>query len=413
MPISRNYAFILRYILCYLVVLPAYSYAQEGIEQHRKGQLVILAKPGEEVKIEQLSHEFWFGAAISNSFVSGSMSSEDRQQYEEKFLKNFNSAVTENALKWGNMEPKKGEVNYGVVDGILEWTDKHHIPLRGHNIFWGIEKFVQDWVKELDDEELLRTLQNRAEDIATKYKGRFVQYDLNNEMIHGNFYEERLGPDITKRMVEWVHQKDPDAQLFLNDYDILTGNRLDDYMRHIRELLGQGVRIAGIGVQGHLHGDSFDREELKRSLDSLAVFNLPIVVTEFNMPGQRSKYYRENIRTMTPEEEAQKAKDLVDYYSICFAHPAVDGILMWGFWAGANWIPVSSLYNRDWSPTPAADAYQKLIYNTWWTNTSAKVSQNGNFETTGFYGTYKITVGGETREILLSKDRGRMVVDYR
>ena len=27
---------------------------------------------------------------------------------------------------------------------------------------------------------------------------------------------------------------------------------------------------------------------------------------------------------------------------------------MWGFWEGANWIPVSSLYRRDWSPTPAA-----------------------------------------------------------
>lgn len=394
-------------------LLPNYLAAQEGIEKHRKGELIVLGNPGEEVKIEQVSHEFWFGAAISNGFVSASMSAEDKEQYEEKFLKNFNSAVTENALKWGNMEPKKGEVNYAVVDGILEWTDKHNIPLRGHNIYWGIEKFVQDWIKELDDDKLLQTLQNRAEDIATKYKGRFAQYDLNNEMIHGNFYEERLGPDITKKMVEWIHEKDPGAQLFLNDYDILTGSRLDDYMIHIRELLGQGVKIAGIGVQGHLHAESFDREELKRSLDSLAVFKLPIVVTEFNMPGQRSKYYRENIRTMTPEEEAQKAKDLVDYYSICFAHPAVEGILMWGFWAGANWIPVSSLYQRDWSPTPAADAYQKLIHTTWWTTTSGSISQNGNFGTTGFYGNYRITVGSEIKEIYLSKDGSRVVVDFR
>ncbi|WP_158857927.1 endo-1,4-beta-xylanase [Lunatibacter salilacus] len=412
MPSSKNQLrlFLIGFLFA---ILPIYLPAQEDIERHRKGELIVLGNPGEEVKIEQLSHEFWFGAAISNGFVSGSMSAEDKSQYEEKFLKNFNSAVTENALKWGNMEPKKGEVNYTVVDGILEWTDNHNIPLRGHNIYWGIEKFVQDWVKELDDEELRQTLKNRAEDIATKYKGRFAQYDLNNEMIHGNFYEERLGPDITKKMVEWVHEKDPDAQLFLNDYDILTGSRLDDYMAHIRELLGQGVKIAGIGVQGHLHGESFDRGELKRSLDSLAVFKLPIIVTEFNMPGQRSKYYRENIRTMTPEEEAQKAEDLVDYYSICFAHPAVDGILMWGFWAGANWIPVSSLYNRDWSPTPAAEAYQELIHKTWWTDNSGSINQNGNFATIGFYGNYRITVGSETKEVLLSKDRGRVVVDFR
>lgn len=61
---------------------------------------------------------------------------------------------------------------------------------------------------------------------------------------------------------------------------------------------------------------------------------------------------------MTPEEEELKAKEMVDYYKICFAHPAVEGILMWGFWEGDNWIRPSSLYKRDWTPTPAAIAYQ-------------------------------------------------------
>jgi len=28
---------------------------------------------------------------------------------------------------------------------------------------------------------------------------------------------------------------------------------------------------------------------------------------------------------------------------ICFAQERVEGILMWGFWEGANWIPASSL----------------------------------------------------------------------
>jgi hypothetical protein len=53
---------------------------------------------------------------------------------------------------------------------------------------------------------------------------------------------------------------------------------------------------------------------------------------------------------MTPEQEEAKAREIVDYYTICFAEPAVHGILMWGFWEGANWIPASSLYKRDWTP---------------------------------------------------------------
>jgi endo-1,4-beta-xylanase len=389
-----------------------YEGIDEDIARYRKGEIVVKAKPGDRISIEQLRHEFWFGCAIANSLADGSMSENDKRQYEEKFLKNFNSAVTENAVKWSSMEREKGKVNYATVDWILAWTDKHDIPLRGHNLFWGISKFVQPWLKEMDNDELRRTLQTRAETVTKRYKGRFVEYDLNNEMVHGNFYEERLGPGITKDMAQWSHNGDPTAKLFLNDYDILTGNKLPEYMVQIRKLLRQGIPIAGIGVQGHLHTDTFDRDELRRALDSLAIFNLPVRITEFNMPGQRSKYHIENIRTMTPEEEALKAKELVDYYRICFAHPAVEGILMWGFWEGANWIPVSSLYKRDWSPTPAAEAYQNLIFQTWWTKISGTGNNKGMFSTAAFYGKYKLTVKGKSKEVDLNKKDGKVIVDF-
>jgi endo-1,4-beta-xylanase len=384
----------------------------ESIAKNRKGELTIKAKPGDKVVVEQLNHEFWFGCAISNSIIGSSMPESDLRQYKEKFLENFNSAVTENALKWGNMERQKGEVNYAVVDGILKWTKENHIPLRGHNLFWGIPQFIQPWVKELDDNELRQTLQNRAETITSRYKGQFAEYDLNNEMIHGNYYEDRLGPDITKLMAQWAHNGDSDAKLFLNDYDILTGIKLPDYMAQIRKLLKQGVPIAGIGAQGHLHGETFDRVQLKNSLDSLAIFKLPIRITEFNLPGQRSKYYKDRNLVLTPEEEELKAKEIVDYYKICFAHPAVEGIMMWGFWEGANWIPVSSLYKRDWSPTPAAKAYQNLLFKEWWTKESGTIGKNGIFLTPAFFGKYKVTVNGISKEIYLTKEKGIAVIDF-
>lgn len=95
-------------------------------------------------------------------------------------------------------------------------------------------------------------------------------------------------------------------------------------------------------MQGHLHGDDFDPAVLRRALDTLAAFNLPIRVTEFNFPGQRSRHYQNRAARLTEAEEAAKARAIADYYRICFAHPRVEGILMWGFWEGANWIPVSS-----------------------------------------------------------------------
>ena len=383
----------------------------QTIAKHRKGKLIVKANPGDKVIVKQLSHEFWFGAAIANGLGSGNMSPENLNEYKTHFLKNFNSAVTENALKWANMEREKGKVNHLTVEGILNWTEDNNIPLRGHNLFWGIEKFVQPWIMELSDAELEATIKNRAISIARKYKGRFVEYDLNNEMIHGNYYQDRLGPDITAKMAKWVLEGDPEAQLYLNDYDILTGNRLADYLAQIRNLLAQNVPIAGIGVQGHLHGSTFDRKELKRSLDSLAQFGLPIRITEFNMPGQRSKFYKNTKLVMSPEEEQQNATELVDYYSICFAHPAVEGILMWGFWEGVNWIPASSLYTRDWQPKPAAHAYQKLVFDTWWTEKTGTADAEGQYSADAFYGKYQITVGGQTRIISHKKENGATTID--
>lgn len=388
------------------------SEIDRAIAKHRKGQILIQSKPNAQVSIEQLRHEFWFGCAIPDGMFNGSASKADVDQFKAKFLENFNSAVTENAVKWPNIERRKGEVNYAVVDAILEWTEANNLPLRAHNLFWGIEQFIQPWVKALSNQELETTLKNRAETVTARYKGRFAEYDLNNEMIHGNYYEDRLGADITKKMAKWAYNGDPDVKLFLNDYDILTGKKLPEYMAQIRLLLKQRVPIAGIGVQGHLHAETFDRVQLKNALDSLAQFKLPIRVTEFNIPGQRSKYYENRSLKLTPEEEELKARELVDYYRICFAHPAVEGILMWGFWEGANWIPTSSMYKRDWTPTPAANAYKSLIFNEWFTREKGKTDRKGEFSVPAFFGKYRITVDGKTKDVNLTKSDGKITVEF-
>ena len=383
-----------------------------AVRQHRMGTLVIAAEPGATVRVEQLRHAFWFGAALSSGAFDGRLDAEQTRRYKETFLANFNAAVTENALKWHDMERRQGRVNYATVDAILDWTAEHDIPLRGHCLFWGIPNRVQPWLKELDDDALRETLKNRALTVTRRYRGRFAEIDLNNEMIHANYYADRLGPGITKQMALWAKQGDPDLRLFLNDYDILTGRRLDDYVEQIRTLLADDAPIGGIGVQGHLHGDSFDADALRHALDELGKFGLPIRITEFNFPGQRSTVYGKRDVRLTAEQEQAKAEALVEYYRICFAHPAVQGILMWGFWERANWIPQSSLYRRDWTPTPAADAYRDLIFNEWWTRWEGTAGANGRCRVPAFYGRHRVTVGSQEKTVDLKKSAATATVSF-
>ncbi len=117
-----------------------------------------------------------------------------------------------------------------------------------------------------------------------------MEYDFNNEMMHGDYYQERLGPGITKTMADWIIKYDPEAKLFLNDYDILTGRMLQEFSDHIKDLQERGMQIDGLGIQGHLHAEDFSRDTLRYALDVLEQFGLPIRITEFNMPGQRSRF---------------------------------------------------------------------------------------------------------------------------
>ncbi|MBI5283386.1 MAG: endo-1,4-beta-xylanase [Candidatus Solibacter usitatus] len=384
-----------------------------AIQNNRTGTLVIQARPGAKVQVEQVRHEFWFGATVPTGMFTGRMSAENAAKFNEVFASHFNAGVIEASFKWHDMERERGVVNYSTVDAMLRWADKAGIPLRGHCIYWGVPNRVQEWLKELSDADLRVELRQRGRSIGARYRGRFAEYDLNNEMIHANYYEQRLGEGITKEMAQWVKDGDPDARLFVNDYDITTGNRLDDYVKHIRKLLEMGVPLAGIGVQGHLHGDTFDAAALQNALDVLAQFKLPVRITEFNFPGQRSKYYRDKeARTaqLTAEEEQAKAVALREFYRICFAHPAVTGIMMWGFWEGANWIPQSSLYRRDWTPTPAAGAYQDLVLKQWWTRWSGTTDTKGRAETRAFFGKYRVTVDGREMMVELKRTEGTKTV---
>ena len=384
-----------------------------AIQKNRTGTIVILGRPGVKVQVEQLRHEFWFGATVPTGMFTGHMSPGDIARFNEIFPSRFNAGVIEASFKWHDMERERGMVNYGIVDAMLRWADAASIPLRGHCIFWGIPNRVQPWLKELNDDDLRRELQQRGRAIGMRYRDRFAEYDLNNEMIHANYYEQRLGDGITKQMAQWVRDGDPNAKLFVNDYDITTGKRLDDYVKHIRKLLDMGVPLSGIGVQGHLHADSFDPVALQNSLDVLSQFHLPIRITEFNFPGQRSKYYANEANRkmpLPPEEEQAKASALREFFRICFAHPAVTGIMMWGFWEGSNWIPQSSLYKRDWTPTPAAEAYDDLVLKQWWTRWSGTTDPSGRAEVRAFFGRHKVTVDGKETLVDLQRATGTVAV---
>lgn len=205
------------------------------------------------------------------------------------FLKRFNAAVFENELKWDATEPEPGKVNYTVPDQMLEFVRANQIISRGHNIFWENPKFTPAWLRNLSNHDLESAISFRIQSLMKNYKDEFVNWDVNNEMLHFDFYEQRLGPNASLRFFEMAHQSDPLATLFMNEFNVVEtcadyNSTVDAYISRLRELKLDGVSMHGIGLQGH-----FTRPNpplIRAVLDKLATLHLPIWLTEVDVTNK-------------------------------------------------------------------------------------------------------------------------------
>ncbi|NJM46900.1 MAG: 1,4-beta-xylanase [Alkalinema sp. RU_4_3] len=328
----------------------------------------------------------------TEAFRDSETSASDQAQYQKIAKQLFNASVPENALKWQSMAPEPGKVDYSEADRLIQWSDRARLSMRGHTLFWEVEEFNPTWVKALKPEALRKTMLDRTKNLCQRYRGKVDEIDLFNEMLHGNFFTSRLGPGIIKEVADTCKQANPQVKLYVNDYDILNGTRLEDYANQIQDLLNSGVPIEGIGIQAHIE-KPLTTTEINTALDRLAPFNLPLKITEVSLKA--------------PSDEAQ-AQWLTDLYTTAFAHKSVESILLWGYWEPRHWWPQAALYRKDWTPKPAAIAYQTLIHNQWWTHKTLTTDKAGQIQTPAFLGQYEISIREgnrhRTQPLILTKD---------
>lgn len=86
--------------------------------------------------------------------------------------------------------------------------------------------------------------------------------------------------------------------------------------------------------------------------------------------------------TAVGDDEGEGARRAVELYTLCFAQPAVCGIVWHGFRNG--------LLRQDLSPRPAYRYLEKLIHVIWHTRADARTDAEGLFRFRGFFGDYRV-----------------------
>jgi endo-1,4-beta-xylanase len=375
--------------------------ADRRIEQHRKGEHTLLFRDrnghsvsGASVHIEQTGHAFRFGTCVSHTWLE--RKDEAAGAYRNFIARHFNTVVGESSMKWAYTERERGRHDFTWADQLLAFAEDHQLAVRGHTLFWTKIRYKADWVKELEGPELQAAMENHLQKILPRYRGRLIAWDGINEMITARLFEERIGKHIRPHIYRLAHEIDPETPLFTNEYSILCNDTgADAYVELLREFLEDGVPVGGIGIQEHAAeriadvtpvGNEMERLSQYRltphgiwtRLDRLAEFGLPIHLTEISFKA---------------EDEEKRAEALDKFFRVAFAHPAVEAIMLWGFWERSHWLGRPAiLFDAEFNPLPAGEALLNLLETEWKTRLQSRANANGELRFIGFYGPYKVRV---------------------
>ncbi|KAI0013852.1 structural studies On the mobility in the active site of the Thermoascus Aurantiacus xylanase I [Xylariaceae sp. FL0662B] len=223
------------------------------------GLVVPIDKPGfkrqADPSIDVLAKDkgkLYFGTATDAGKLSG--------QEEAIIKKDFGQITPENSLKWDATEPSRNSFDFDDADVVVDWVVNNNKSIRGHTLVW--YDALPDWVDAIADKEDLKSvIQNHISTVVGRYKGKIRTWDVVNEIWDGDgnwrssvFYNV-LGEDFVRIAFEAARAADPDAKLYINDYN------LDDpswpelslaLTPKVRQWINDGVPIDGIGSQSHL-----------------------------------------------------------------------------------------------------------------------------------------------------------------
>ncbi|MFG3102282.1 endo-1,4-beta-xylanase [Streptomyces sp. NPDC048182] len=299
-----------------------------------------------------------FGTAVDDAGLAD-------PAYTTVAAREFGRVTPANAMKWDAVEPRQGAFSFARGDALVDFARAHGQQVRGHTLVWHSQ--LPGWVAALPAAQVRGAMENHIAQVAGHWKGKIHTWDVVNEPFNddGTFrttspFYAAMGEDYIAYAFRAARAADPDAKLYLNDYNTEgSGAKADAMYRLASRLKAQGVPLDGVGFQVHLATQYGFPYGMQANLQRFADLGLDVAITELD------------VRMPLPVDAAKTAVQN-DYYrravEACLGVTRCESVTVWDFTDKYSWVPSAfpgqgsaALYDEQYRPKAAYDAVRQAL----------------------------------------------------
>lgn len=341
---------------------------------------------------EAYKNSFLLGVAVNDEIVQGK-----NNKARDIITTQFNSITLENSMKAALVNPSPGVFNFKAADDFVAFGQQHNMFIIGHTLVWHNQ--VPAWFftnaegKPNSKQQQLERLREHIKVVAGRYAGKVNAWDVVNEVIDNDgSYRPTLwvnaigsGDTLVKYAFKFASEYAPGTELYYNDFNAWRPQKRDGIIRMIKMLQKEGLRIDGVGMQGHWGLNYPKTQYIEDAIDAYAACGIKVMITELDIDVLPLTKEGQIIGQGMADKQFQleEFKEFLDPYRFAFPDSVqellsaryeqlfrifykkrdkIARVTLWGLHDGMSWkndYPIPGrknyplLWNRDLEPKPA------------------------------------------------------------
>ncbi len=328
---------------------------------------------------ETFKNDFAIGTAMNLRQIE-----ESDPDAAELIPQQFSAVTPENIMKAEIIHPGWDKYNFEPADRLVAYAKKHDLIVNAHNLIWHSQ--LPAYMRRMKDADSVRRyFVDHITTIASRYDGKVYSWDVVNEALNEDgtlrksIFLDKLGDDYVVEAFRLAQKAAPHTRLYYNDYNIEQPKKRAGAIALIKKIQAAGVRIDGVGIQGHWKANKIPLEDIESSIREFSALGVEVMFTELDLSvlpnpfdastadvNQRAA----NTEKMDPYKnglpdsvQAILTKGYGDLFTLFLKYPGkISRVTFWGVNDGGSWLndwPIRGrtnyplLFDRQFKPKPA------------------------------------------------------------